>query len=225
MAVFAAHELACQRGERLLFQSLDFRLATGEAMVLEGANGSGKSSLLRLAAGLARPAFGGLSWDGQRIDEDPESHRRRLLYLGHADAVKGSLTVGENLQFWADLANAPRALVEDALNYVELSDLTELPARFLSAGQRRRLMLSRLMLKSAAEVPLWLLDEPTTALDSRAQLRLLELLKRHLALGGLVMLASHDKLDDLPGHRLQVDAFAVDNLAGSVSSTQLGEVA
>lgn len=225
MALFAAHKLACQRGERLLFQALDFSLAGGQAMVLEGANGSGKSSLLRLAAGLSRPAFGGFSWDGQGIDQDPELHRRRLLYLGHADAVKGSLTVLENLQFWADLASAPKARVGDAIDYVELSGLAELPARFLSAGQRRRLMLSRLLLKSAADIPLWLLDEPTTALDSRAQARLVDLLCQHLEQGGLIMLASHDKLDDLPGQRLQVDAYLPDSAEDASAPAHLGEVA
>jgi heme exporter protein A len=207
MALFEAHELACQRGDRVLFQGLDFALVAGEALILEGTNGSGKSSLLRLAAGLARPAAGGFAWDGKSIAEDPDQHRRRLLYLGHADAVKGSLTVRENLQFWADLGGAMPDRVPQALDYVELTSLAEMPARFLSAGQRRRLTLARLLLQPAAEIPLWLLDEPTTALDSRAQARLTDLIRQHLQAGGLVLLASHDRLEDVPGQRLRVDGF------------------
>jgi heme exporter protein A len=226
MALFEAHELACQRGERVLFQGLDFALAAGSALILEGTNGSGKSSLLRLAAGLARPAAGGFVWDGQAIGAEPEQHRRRLLYLGHADAVKGSLTVIENLQFWADLGGAAPDHVRQALDYVDLTALVDLPARFLSAGQRRRLMLSRLLLQSAAEIPLWLLDEPTTALDSRAQARLVELIQRHLQEGGLVLLASHDRLEDLPGQRLRVDSYQPDlTQSAAGASADFGEVA
>src|SRR5260221_6123912 len=226
MALFEAHKLACQRGERLLFHGLDFSLAAGQAIVLEGANGSGKSSLLRLAAGLARPASGGFHWDGRSIEQEPDLHHRRLLYLGHADAVKGSLTVLENLQFWADLQGAPKQRVIDAIDYVELSPLMDLPARFLSAGQRRRLMLARLMLQSAAVMPLWLLDEPTTALDSRAQARLVGLLQAHLKAGGLAILASHDRLDDLTAQRLRVDAYQPQSSGGrDDQATDFGEVA
>lgn len=211
MALFEARELACQRGERLLFQSLDFQLAPGQALLLTGANGSGKSSLLRLAAGLSRPLYGEFRWDGQPIAREPDQHRRRVLYLGHVDALKGSLTVRENLHFWADLADLPRReidpVVEAAIEQFDIAPLMDLPARFLSAGQRRRLMLSRLLLQPAATRPLWLLDEPTNALDSDAQQRLLDLLLQHLAQGGLVILASHEALTALPGQRLRVDSF------------------
>jgi heme exporter protein A len=211
MVLFEARKLACQRGERLLFQSLDFRLAGGEALLLTGANGSGKSSLLRLAAGLSQPLDGVFLWDGQPITQEPDQHRRRALYLGHADAVKSGLTVRENLRFWADLGGLRKsnvtAVIDAAIDQFDLAMLIDLPARFLSAGQRRRLALSRLMLQPATAQPLWLLDEPTNALDSDAQQRLLDLLLRHLADGGRMMLASHEPLEALPGQRLRVDAF------------------
>jgi heme exporter protein A len=234
MALFEARGLACQRGERLLFQSLDFQLAAGQALLLTGANGSGKSSLLRLAAGLSRPLDGEFHWDGQPIAREPDQHRKRVLYLGHVDALKGGLTVQENLRFWADLADLPRQdlghIVETAIDRFDLAPLMDLPARFLSAGQRRRLMLSRLLLQPAETRPLWLLDEPTNALDSEAQQRLLALLLSHLAQGGLLILASHEALTALPGQRLRVDSFQPDSTAGwsedaFPTATGLGEVA
>jgi len=209
--LFDARKLACQRGERLLFGALDFQLAPGAALLLTGANGSGKSSLLRLAAGLSRPLAGDFFWQGQSIAAEPDQHRRRVLYLGHADAVKGGLTVRENLRFWADLAGFPgrqaAAIVDAAFDQFDLAALAGLPARFLSAGQKRRLALSRLLLQPASAQPLWLLDEPTNALDKDAQQRLCDLLLRHLTDGGCLMLASHEAMAVIPGQRLAVDAF------------------
>lgn len=180
-------------------------------MLLTGANGSGKSSLLRLAAGLMRPAAGAFLWDGQPVAREADAHRRRLVYLGHADALKAGLTVRENLRFWADLAGLSKATaesrVETALAANGLQGLAALPARFLSAGQRRRLTLSRLLLQPAATAPLWLLDEPTNALDAEAQQRLLGQLRDHLDAGGVIVTASHEHLEDLPGRRLPVDDF------------------
>jgi heme exporter protein A len=234
MALFEARDLACQRGERVLFAGLDFHLEAGAALLLTGANGSGKSSLLRLSAGLLRPAAGEFLWDGQPIRRDGEAHRRRLIYLGHADALKAGLTVDENLRFWADLAGLARntagGAVAQALETLGLSALAGLPARFLSAGQRRRLTLARLLLEPAETVPLWLLDEPTNALDAQSQSRLLELMRDHLAAGGMIMLASHEALDALPGQRLAVDGFEPDPLLpaaeiGAALGTDLGEVA
>ena len=210
MALFEAHQLACQRGERLLFLGLDFRLDAGAALLLTGANGSGKSSLLRLAAGLSQPAAGAFHWQGQPITAEPDQHHRRCLYLGHADAVKPGLTVHENLRFWADLAGLASGLARDAVDralaYFLLTDLADLPARFLSAGQKRRLGLARLLLRPARDLPLWLLDEPTTALDRQSQQRLIDLLLTHLRDGGLLICASHEILEAIPGQRLAVDA-------------------
>ncbi|HVJ42241.1 MAG TPA: heme ABC exporter ATP-binding protein CcmA [Dongiaceae bacterium] len=232
MALFEARDLACQRGERLLFQALGFQIAAGEALMLTGANGSGKSSLLRLAAGLMPPAAGQFLWDGQPVTREAEAHRRRLVYLGHADALKAGLTVRENLRFWADLAGLSRpaaeAAVDAALDANGLQGLADLPARFLSAGQRRRLTLSRLLLQAADAVPLWLLDEPTNALDAQAQQRLLGQLRHHLGAGGTVIIASHESLEALPGRRLAVDDFEpapFDEALLLASHDALGEVA
>jgi heme exporter protein A len=185
-------QLACIRGERQLFSDLTFRLAPGEALLLHGPNGSGKSSLLRLLAGFLPPADGRVLWDGAPALEDAEAHRARLQYLGHQDAVKSQLGTGDNLLFWARLYGlGPTAAVEAvtaALDAAGLQRQRNLPGRYLSAGQKRRLALARLLLKPAA---LWLLDEPTNALDTSAVSWLGELLATHRAGGGMIILASH----------------------------------
>jgi len=212
--MFEARNVACRRGERLLFDLLNFSVTSGEALVLGGANGSGKSSLLRVAAGLIRPAAGEFFWNGCVMRPHAEQHRRRLIYLGHADALKANLTLRENLRFWADLAGLSDgqavSAVAQALEEDHLRSFADLPARFLSAGQRRRLALSRLRLQPPSAAPLWLLDEPTNALDGDAKRRLLDLLRQHLAVGGLIILATHDPLPELPGRHLTVDVFASD---------------
>jgi heme exporter protein A len=190
-----ARELACLRGERVVFAGVSFRLAPGGALLLTGANGAGKSSLLRLLAGLLRPAAGALLWEGADALADRAGHARRLRFLSPQDAVKPALTARENLAFFARLhgggGNADAAL--DALG---LLPLAELPVRLLSTGQRRRLALARLALAPAA--PLWLLDEPTLGLDAAAVERLGGLLARHREGGGAVVAATHLPLP-LPG--------------------------
>ena len=188
----AVEQLACIRGERQLFSDLTFRLAPGEALLLHGPNGSGKSSLLRLLTGFLPPAAGRVLWDGVPALEDAEAHRDRLQYLGHQDAVKSQLGTGDNLLFWARLYGLdPVAAVEAvkaALEAAGLQRQRDLPGRYLSAGQKRRLALARLLLKPAA---LWLLDEPTNALDTAAVAWLGDLLAAHRAKGGMIILASH----------------------------------
>ena len=178
-------ELAVWRGERLVFSGLDFRLPAGGALLLTGANGAGKSTLLRLVAGLVPPIEGELLWDGADALADRPGHARRLRYLSHADALKPSLSVRENLAFFARLWGGA---VEPALASVGLLDLADLPARVLSSGQKRRLALARLALSPAA---LWLLDEPTVGLDAASVARLGPLLAAHRAAGGAVMAATH----------------------------------
>ena len=180
-----AQDLACWRGERAVFAGLSFSLPAGGALLLTGANGAGKSSLLRLLAGLVPAAEGRLLWDGQDTLADRVSHARRLRYISHQDALKPSLTARENLGFYASLWGGQ---VEDALDAVGLRDLGDLPARILSSGQKRRLALARLALGKA---PLWLLDEPTVGLDARSVERLGALLERHRDEGGSVVAATH----------------------------------
>lgn len=188
----AVEGLACIRGERQLFRDLTFRLAAGEALLLHGPNGSGKSSLLRLLAGFLPAAEGRVLWDTVPIAADADAHRARLLYLGHQDAVKPQLTATENLAFFARLQGMPAPAAEQqAAQALEAAGLTRqrhLPARYLSAGQKHRVALARLLLTPAL---LWLLDEPTNALDSSAVEWLGTILQAHRARGGLVILASH----------------------------------
>jgi heme exporter protein A len=207
MTEFAGSHLTCLRGERLVFVGLSFRVAAGEALVLTGPNASGKSSLLRLMALLPQPWRGGLSWDGASVTDDPDSHRARLRYVGHPDAIKPALTAEENLGFWAVLdGNAePGRRTRQALEGFGLGPVAAVPARYFSAGQKRRLTLARLLL---TPVPLWLLDEPTVGLDQGAIARLGEALAGHRAAGGLVVAATHTDLP-LPGAgHLRLDAFA-----------------
>jgi heme exporter protein A len=183
--VLGAEGLAAFRGERLVLRALNFSVAEGGALVLAGPNGSGKSTLLRLLAGLVRPFAGRLLWGEEDALADLPTHAGRVAYVGHLDAVKPALTVAENLHFTAQLAGG---MVENALAPLGLGELAELPARMLSAGQKRRLALSRLALSRA---PLWLLDEPTLGLDLASVDRFGALLAAHRTQGGLVVAATH----------------------------------
>jgi heme exporter protein A len=203
----AGRNLACVRGGRLVFRGLDCDLGPGEALVVTGANGSGKSTLLRLLAGLIPPFAGSLTWAGRPVAEEPDRLRRAVAYAGHQDAVKRPLTVAENLAGWARL-EAPAgagARVDEALSVFGLDGLAGLPARYLSAGQKRRLGLARLL---AAPRPVWLLDEPTVALDRASVEALLAAVSAHRAAGGSVAIASHAEIG-LAGLRfLDMTGFA-----------------
>jgi heme exporter protein A len=192
MNVLAAEDVAVFRGERLVFRDLSLTVAAGGALVLAGPNGSGKSTLLRLLAGLVRPVVGRILWDGADAFSDLAGHGRRVAYLGHQDAVKPGLTVTENLRFAATVSGRP---IDPALAALGLKALADLPARMLSAGQKRRLALARLVLSAA---PLWLLDEPTLGLDTTSIERIGSLLAAHRAHGGMVVAATHVPLP-LPG--------------------------
>ena len=190
VSVLQAENLASIRGERLVFSGLSFRVANGGALLLVGPNGAGKSTLLRILAGLGRIEAGRLLWRGEDALDDLPAHAARVAYLGHLDAVKFGLSVAENLRSWAG-----RAAVAEALAAVGLAPLADLPARLLSAGQRRRLALARLLLRAA---PIWLLDEPTLGLDAASVARFGTMLARHREGGGLVVAATHLPLP-LPG--------------------------
>jgi heme exporter protein A len=183
--VLQAAGLAAFRGERLVFSEVDFAVRAGEVLLLTGPNGSGKSTLLRLLAGLLRPAAGMLTWGGANVFADLPAHAGRVAYVGHQDAVKPGLTTAENLRFSARLSGG---IVQDALDAVGLEELGDLPARMLSAGQRRRLALARLLLSRA---PLWLLDEPTLGLDAASVDRFGVMLDAHRASGGMAVAATH----------------------------------
>jgi heme exporter protein A len=189
-ADFAGEALTCLRGDRLVFENLSFRARPGEALLLTGPNGSGKSSLLRLMAGLLAPAAGRLVWAGAAIADEPERHRARLHYVGHLDALKPALTVVENLAFYAALRGKPAddTTLDRALTQFRIDRLADTPARFLSQGQRRRTALARVLV---APAPLWLLDEPTLALDDASLAQLGTVLMSHLAEGGHVIAATH----------------------------------
>jgi heme exporter protein A len=184
----SATDLACRRGGREVFAGVHFSVAGGESLAIRGRNGAGKSSLLRMVAGLIRIAGGQLSFEGG----DPElSLGEQAHYLGHLDALKPSLAVEENLHFWSAFLGAARVDLSGPLRAVGLDALADLPAGYLSAGQRRRLSIARLL---AVRRPLWLLDEPTSTLDAAAQLRLGEIMRAHLAGGGIILAATHGPL-------------------------------
>lgn len=180
----AGQNLTCSRGGREVFSGLNFSLSGGEALVVTGRNGAGKSSLLRMIAGLVAVTAGTLALSGGEAEATPGEQAH---YLGHLDAVKPSLSVSENLKFWAAYFGGSPA-VEAALELVGLAPLAGLPAAYLSAGQRRRLSIARLV---AVHRPVWLLDEPTSALDQPSQLRLADLMRGHLAAGGMIIAAAH----------------------------------
>ncbi len=195
MPLFQGDALGCRRGEALIFEAVDFALEPGDALWLSGPNGSGKSSLLRLMSGLLPPVQGNIAWNGAAIDADREAHRARQRYLGHLDAVKTHLTVAENLSFWAAYWGIAPQAVEPALARLGIAHLAGAPARQLSAGQRRRTALARLALGAA---PLWLLDEPSAALDTDGIERLAGLIAEARAAGSIVIFSSHDTLP-VPG--------------------------
>jgi len=209
MPELAAENLACLRGERIVFARLGFVAGPGDALVLLGPNGSGKSSLLRLLAGFGRPFHGRLLWDGEA---DAARLRAAAAYVGHPDAVKPVLTAAEMLAFWAALDGTPdpAAAAAAALDRMGLGHVARVPGRYLSAGQKRRVNLARLVCTSR---PLWLLDEPTVALDRDSVGRIEEMVADHRRAGGIAVVSTHADID-LPGAgALHLDAFGVDGEA------------
>ena len=195
----SAFDLACRRGGRDVFSGISFSLAGGEGLIVAGRNGAGKSSLLRMVAGLLRVAGGSLVLEGgdSELTVGEQAH-----YLGHQDALKPALSVGENLRFWSGFLGPNSANIGGPLAAVGLDSLADLPAAYLSAGQRRRLSIARLL---AVKRPIWLLDEPTSTLDASAQSRLASLIQTHLNEGGLVMAATHGPIGLSSIRELQID--------------------
>jgi heme exporter protein A len=189
------HELTAEnlvgvRGERLLFEKLSFKLSNGSVLYLQGANGSGKTTLLRTICGLSKPYEGNINWCGEDINALAEEYSKHVLYIGHLPGIKEDLTALENLQFSLSLSGADTSAEKaiEALKLLGLAKGLNLPTRMLSQGQKRRVALARLWLQ---ELPLWILDEPFTALDAGAT----ELLKQKIEAfangGGMVVMTTH----------------------------------
>ena len=185
---FFGENLSCVRGERLVFSGLEFAVDPGTALVLTGSNGSGKTSLLRVMASLTHPTAGHLAWQDGPVADDPERHHNRLHYVGHLDALKPVLSVRENLETWAQLHGGTDKKIALALKKLRLEGFENIPGRYLSAGQRRRLSLARL---AASDAPLWLLDEPTIALDAASVDAVRTLIAEHRTAGGMAVIATN----------------------------------
>jgi heme exporter protein A len=202
--------LTCRRSGRLVFTDLSFTLSDGDALLVTGRNGAGKSSLLALLAGRLRPDAGSIEAEGignERLAE-------RLHLIGHRDGLKTALTAEENLAFARDLLGNAVLSPREALDAIGLAHAAPLPIAYLSAGQRRRVALARLLV---AHRPLWLLDEPTAALDAAAQDTLLRLMTAHLSGGGLIVAATHAPLGIAGAKELRLDDIA-SPLAGEAES-------
>ena len=189
-----ANELECLRGTRRLFGGISFQLAAGECLQVQGANGSGKTSLLRILCGLARPERGTVRWNGESIDTLGDEYRATLAFCGHANALKDDLTPAENLVAAAALSGMPATAdsARAALDAFAILHLDALPVRALSQGQKRRVALARLALCKRA---LWILDEPLAALDASAARALAARIDSHLAQGGITVLTSHQPVE------------------------------
>lgn len=208
MSRLSVRSLACRRGGRLVFHDLGFELSDGDALLLTGRNGAGKSTLLRVLSLLTPVLRGEIAWDGNHVREDADAWRARLAWLGHADAIKGDLTVREALMAAYRLRAGvapPRQLWDAAVARFDMAALLDRPGRYLSAGQSRRVALTRVMLSGA---PVWLLDEPASGLDEASRQALHAALGDHLASGGLAIIATHGDIV-LPGAAtLDVGGFA-----------------
>lgn len=200
-----ARQLECTRGDRRLFTDLSFKLGRGQLLRVAGANGSGKTSLLRIMCGLVAPSAGEMRWQGRPIRTEREEYSRNLVFIGHLNALKDDLTALENLQVAAALGGRPSdaGRMHAALERFGVAHCAELPAKVLSQGQRRRVALARLALAPAA--PLWILDEPFSALDVAAVVELEGLLASHLASGGMVVLTTHQEVQVVAHAVLRVD--------------------
>ncbi len=197
----AVENLACIRGERRIFSDLSFALAPGDALLVLGRNGAGKSTLLDLLAGRLMPAAGAV-----RLDESGDRTLAECLhYVGHRDALKSALTARENLDFARDFLGSPALSSREALEAVGLVHAAGLPVAYLSAGQRRRVALARLLV---AHRPLWLLDEPTSALDTASQENLRRLMEEHRDRGGMIIATTHAPLPLKDAREIRIERAA-----------------
>ncbi len=189
----STHNLACQRGDRLLFSGLQMDLHAGQLLLVQGGNGRGKTSFLRLLSGLSQPEAGEVLWNGVSIHQAREDYHQGMVYLAHANGVKDDLTPVENVRLHAGLRGLTltEGDIEPVLIRMGLSACLDLPARVLSFGQRRRVALAGLLVSGAT---LWILDEPLTGLDVRGVAEVEALLREHVQAGGMVVMTTHQPL-------------------------------
>jgi len=207
-ALLSAQGLACKRGRRLLFKDLNLRLERGRVLWLRGSNGSGKTSLMRILAGLSSPHAGTVLWRGRPLQQASNEARRGLSFIGHSNGLKDDLSLAESLAFLAELAGLDRApeRARLALTRLGLSSRGTALVRTLSQGQRRRGALARLALDDSAE-RVWILDEPYDALDKNSMGLLSELIEAHSARGGAVLLTSHQPIDLRDSHEFDLESW------------------
>jgi len=206
--VFSGTDVSCVRGGRILFEKLSFGINPGDVIHLSGANGAGKSSLLRIMCGALPAAEGKILWEGKDFLENGAAvHNQRYAFLPADDrSLKSLETVHESIRFWADIWHVTDEACDAALDKMQLLDLKDVPVRRLSTGQKRRLSLARTFIKSA---PLWLLDEPFSGLDHGSHKLLMKVLDEHCANGGMIVVASHNEVDPPKHghlHRVRVGA-------------------
>lgn len=200
--MLSARKLCLIRGDRCLFEDVNFALNAGELLFVAGANGSGKTSLLRSIAGLLELESGDILWDGQPVAKARQQFRASLTWFAHRIGFKGDLTPVQNLRFESGLRAFRDITIEAALARVGVEHGAELPMGVLSAGQQRRVGLARLIL---ADAPLWMLDEPFTNLDADGQVLVRDLISEQLANGGICAMASHQSINiDAPTHRIEL---------------------
>jgi heme exporter protein A len=194
--VFTASNLGCDRGYKTLFNHLSFDLISGQLLQIEGLNGCGKTSLLRLLCGLAIPTQGNILWDQQETSENRSLFNQAMLYLGHRPAIKADLNAQENLIMLTQLAQQPKPIeqINQTLAQLDLYGYEDLPCRLMSAGQNRRVALCLLIL---LDKPLWILDEPFTAIDKKGVQKVENLMQDHLSKQGLIVLTTHQDLKQL----------------------------
>lgn len=206
--LFFGTNLKVTKGGRCLAKDLEFKIESGNMLLLNGENGSGKSTLLRIMAGLSNPTSGKIYWNNEFVNDNLPEHFERIIYVGHSTAIKSNLTLKENLKYWQNIHLGGKNIssqLEHSLEIFNLTTSSDSPARCLSSGQTRKLALARLMLKPAS---LWLLDEPTVGLDTAGLRSLITLLNNHCESGGIVIMASHDEVRvECPVHVLKIDNF------------------